>query len=351
MVVAPGKAPSDPDPDVFYAGHRYATGWSGTRFEISWIGWAARRRLLKYLSEWNADIVHFHTIWVPMMSFQIFTGLECATAATFHDTPPDDRSGRTWFRIYRVWSRWLLNRLNGAIAVSSAPARHLCRGPKGVEPVILPPSVNLETFQLRERPSSKDAPEIFDVLYVGRFEPRKGVLTLVEAWSQLMKSSDNGKGGLKYRLTVAGSGELEKIVLEARDRFGDDAVRVVPKPTDGEVVELMRNADLLVAPSPYGESFGIILLEALAGGLPVVAADNHGYVTVLTGPGEECLFSAGQASELADAIVRMASDPALRSRIAAWGRAHAISFDIRSTAPKFEQFFAGAVEHFRNGSR
>ncbi len=350
IIIAPGPAPDKPTPGVVYSGIQYATGWSGTRFEISAIGVAERRRLLNFLKDWNVDIVHFHTIWVPMMPFQVFLGLECATAATFHDTPPDTKSGHIWFRTYQIWSHWFLNRLDGAIAVSKAPARHLYRGPCGVNPVILPPCVNLEDFRAIERTRMDGTRDCFEVLFVGRFEPRKGVTTLLAAWTLLLEKTRNDRGSRKYRLTIAGSGELENEILEARDKFGGDRVTVVKKPTDGEIPELMRNADLLVAPSPYGESFGIVLVEALAGGLPVVAADNHGYVTVLTGPGRDCLVKAGQPHELADAIIRMAQDAGLRETISNWGREHAMSFDVRNTVADFESFFAGAIERFRNRS-
>ena len=85
-------------------------------------------------------------------------------------------------------------------------------------------------------------------------------------------------------------------------------------------------------------------------GLPVVAADNQGYVTVLTGLGQECLVAAGRAEELTDAIVRMAGNVELRGKLSHWGRTHALQFDIRFLVTEFENFYIEAISRHRKSA-
>ncbi len=343
LVIAPGPAPDPPTPGVFYVGTQFATGWSGTRFETTWVGPGERRRVLEFIRDWNADVVHFHTIWVPAMPMMIFSGLDCATVATFHDTPPDTFGGRCWSNIYKWWSRWLLDRLDGAIAVSKAPTGYLRPSRKGVDPVILPPSVDYSAFRSVERDEAADTSGPFRLLFIGRLEPRKGVLTLLKAFAELVeRSAAAGQAG-SFHLTVAGAGELEGEVHEARKRLGRDLIEFVPAPPDDALPELMKNADIFVAPSPYGESFGIIVVEALSAGLPVVAAANNGYRTVLTGPGEQCLVPARDAAALAERIRHLASDQEARRDLSQWGRMHARQYDIEATVERFENVFHEAI--------
>lgn len=343
IIVAPGDQPTKPSPGVIYCGKRRPAGWNGTQFEISYLGARARPDLLKRLSDWGADLFHFHTIWVPIMPMQLFLRRTAPAVATFHETLPESWSGKVWRWQYGHWSRWLLDRLDGAIAVSDGPKRYLRPGPNGVSPVTLPPSVDLSRFTAVPDKQTGARRAGFRVLYIGRLEQRKGIDILLDAWERVLAADNAATRRRDLQLTLAGYGDLKPAVLEAQARLGADRVAFVEAPTPDQIVRLLADADLAVAPSPYGESFGIVLLEALASGTPVLAADNIGYATVMSGEGAECLVPAGDSTALAAAILRMAANPDRMAGLSAWGRRHAGQFDIREVAARFEAVYEAAV--------
>ena len=347
LIVAPGPAPADPTPQVHYIGRQRELGFSKTRFEVSLAGGAELRELTRVLTERDVDLLHFHTMWTPLMPLQLFRRRRSAAVASFHDTPPDGLSGKLLRQVFRVLSRLLLDRLDGAIANSSAPAGHLWPSARGARPVIIPPAVDLAPhFAVAGAPRDR-AIEPFRVLFVGRLEKRKGVEILLRAWELLFRDAAPNPGRRRFKLIVAGRGELANNVERAQRRFDPQAIEFVEAPDDPTVIKLMGEADLLVAPSPFGESFGIVLVEALASGTPVVAAANLGYSTVLTGPGRDCLVPPGDSGALAATIARLANDPAKCNDLAHWGRAHVKQFDVRHRIGEIEDVYAAAIERHR----
>jgi phosphatidylinositol alpha-mannosyltransferase len=345
-VIAPGPAPHSARPDCWYVGGRRTIGFSGTRFEVSYVGRDERHALQKRLARWQPDIVHFHTIWTPAMPMQLFASRRSACVATFHDTPPDTLSGAVLRVLFGVMSRWFLNRLDGAVAVSQAPARHLSPGRRGVQPEILPPATDLSPFVSARKSDENGVDTPFQVLFVGRLEQRKGITCLLAAW-RLLLDRENQAEARPLQLVIAGDGPLRPEVEAMVNSAPRGSVRLVEAPDRPSVVQLLGNADLFVAPSLYGESFGIVLAEAMTSGTPVVAADNRGYVTVMRGEGRSGLFAAGDASALAHRIEACASDPALCASLAQWGIEEARQYDISQVVSAFEALYERALENHR----
>lgn len=351
VTVAPGPAPSAPPPDRIYVGRRREIGMSDTRFEISHAKRVEIDAVAARLAHWGAELFHFHTIWVPSMPLTLFRRARAAgaaTVATFHDTPSDSLFGRLLRVGFSQAGRALLDRLDGAIAVSKAPSIHLRPGPRGVRPVILPPAVDLAPFAAIEKRSS---PDRFTVLFVGRLEPRKGIEVLLAAWRRVIERTEHIHGAPPPRLVIAGSGRLAADVHAAGAALPEGAVVHVDKPDDREVREQIAAADIMVAPSPYGESFGIVLIEAMAAATPIVAAANKGYRTVMTGKAADSLVTPGDAEALAQAILRLRGDAHLRSDLADWGRGHALTFDIAAQIPRFEAVYESALKRRKERHR
>ena len=108
---------------------------------------------------------------------------------------------------------------------------------------------------------------------------------------------------------------------------------------------MLSGATLAVSPALYGESFGIVLAEALAGGTPIIGADNAGYRSVLTGEGASLLVPAANALALARRIAELLSRPREIAALSQWGRAHARQFDVRERIGDFEAAYRRAIAH------
>lgn len=257
LTIAPGPAPGSSLADVVYLGRHRRVTFSETNFEITWVGAGELDQLQHLLAEWKPDILHCHGIWVPFLPAQVLRRVRLPTVASFHDTPPDNFSGRILLFVFRQLSRWLLSRLDGAIAVSPAPMTHLRPSPYATQPIILPPGIDLRPFAGLKASRTSGKGE-FSLLFVGRLEPRKGIKILLDAW-RIVQASKARFNGRSFTLTIAGAGELEKLVL--RNKTADDRLVFIRAPSDDKVKSLFESADLLIAPSPHGESFGIIIVE------------------------------------------------------------------------------------------
>jgi phosphatidylinositol alpha-mannosyltransferase len=237
-------------------------------------------------------------------------------------------------------------RSDAAIAVSSAPLAHLRPGRSGIDPVIVPPAIDLEAVKASER-GKRNGDDALRFLFVGRLERRKGIVELLQAWDRVQQMSPAPSRRLV--LTIAGRGEFSALVRDHQQRTDPDRLEFVEAPDDEMVRQLYGLADVFVAPSPFGESFGIVLTEAMANGLPIIAADNAGYSTVLAGLGREGLVPAGDACALAEAMIRFAADQALRERLGAWGIAQTARYDISAHLPLFERLYRDSIgRHHRS---
>jgi phosphatidyl-myo-inositol alpha-mannosyltransferase len=114
---------------------------------------------------------------------------------------------------------------------------------------------------------------------------------------------------------------------------------------------LYADCDIVCAPSPYGESFGIVIAEGMAAGKPVVAAANRGYRTLLTGRGAQLLAPAGEAEGLHVRLRKLVLDPALREELGRWGQAEARRYDCRAVAPKLMDIYEHAIAVHARSSR
>ena len=319
----PAWARLGPNVTVLRIGSARAISFSGTRFEAS-IAWGYQHARLKAaMRRGGFDVVHVHTPWAPLLSIQAFACGSGAKVVTFHDTPPDTVGGAISKTILRGLSRLLLPHVDEAIAVSEAPRAHLW-APRSRSISITPPCTDLSRFATTGTVSGRAR---VSLLFVGRLEPRKGVRVLLEAYRRLCEQ------GLPVTLTIAGGGSEEAALRRYVDQHGLPDVRFLGGFDDAHASALYGACDIVCAPSLYGESFGIVIAEAMAAGKPVVAAANRGYRTLLEAHADELLARPGDAEGFADRLRRLVLDSELRARLGAWGRAEARRYDCRTVAP------------------
>jgi phosphatidylinositol alpha-mannosyltransferase len=230
------------------------------------------------------DLVHLHE---PMLPAACLTALRTARipiVATFHMY----RRALLWYAVFAPVVRPAARRIDACLAVSAAAAEYARRGTgRGVE--VVPNGIDYDELErlVPERGGRR-------ILFIGRDEPRKGLGVLREAHSLLAERAE---------LVLAGPNG------------------VVP---EDELRRQLARADVLAAPSVKGESFGLVLAEAMAAGVPVVASDIPGYRDVLRAGG--VLVPPGDAPALARALDRLLADPAARARLAEAGRREAAQY-------------------------
>ena len=308
-----------------------------TQFEITWAVGGERRALARVLESGAFDVIHFHSLLSPFLPLQVFRQSRSANVATFHAVPPDSKTGGAQRRLSRAASRWLLPRLDGVILASEVQKELHPVASVPTPVAILPPCIDLRRLEADTPPIKRYRDGHLNILFLGRLEPRKGAMTLLQAYDGLRRS------GLPLRLLFAGDGP-ERAALEqyVRDRALADVV-FLGRIKQADLACCYATCDIFCAPSLYAEGFGIVLAEAMASAKPIVAAANAGYRTVLQGEAASFLAPPGDAEALRSKLEALMADPALRHRLGAWGRIEAKRYDSGALAPRFVSFYEEAV--------
>lgn len=275
---------------------------------------AAALRTIRALRDEAFDVVHLHEPFVPGPTLTALVACASPLVGTFH------RSGQSrWYRSLRPLNRWSVDHLAARVAVS-ASAAVTARATFGGTYEVLWNGIDLERFA-GIRPEPSEGPT---VLFVGRHEQRKGLAVLLDAVGRLERP---------VTVWVAGDGP-QAAGLRARTR-GDIRVRWLGAITEDDKARRMCAADVFCAPSLHGESFGVVLLEAMVAGAAVVASDIDGYREVVRAGREAYLAPPGDAAALAATLERAFADGGRRSVVASAGRRRARSFGMDELAARY----------------
>jgi phosphatidylinositol alpha-mannosyltransferase len=281
-------------------------------------------RTIRVLRDEDFDVLHLHEPLAPgpTMTSVVFTS--APVVGTFHAA-----GGSAAYRWLSPLTRWMARRLTVRCAVSE-DARTMASRALGGEYVLVHNGIDLERF-------AKATPwpsEGRTLLFVGRHEPRKGLDVLLSALDQLPAA---------VRLWVVGQGpESERL---RRLTSGDPRVEWLGPVSDDELARRLRGADVLCAPSLYGESFGVVLLEAMAAQTAIVASDLPGYRTVARDGQEAVLVPPGDVDALAAAVQGLLADPARAAELVAAGEARAARFSMDGLAERYLQIYETAMAH------
>jgi phosphatidyl-myo-inositol alpha-mannosyltransferase len=277
------------------------------------------------------DVLHFHEPFVPFLSLVILRESRSVNVATFH-------AFGGWSPSYEFGSRALggyADRLHGRIAVSAA-ARHFIDRYFPGDYKVIPNGVDAERFR-RGVPLARWQDGTRNILFVGRFEPRKGLLDLLKAYRILRKT------GCQCRLLVVGGGPQER---EARRYVATRrlvGVEFLGRVSDDEKTQLFRTADVFASPATGGESFGIVLLEAMAAGAPIVASDIHGYKGVVRRGREGLLVPPHEPKQFAASIARLLGDRELAAEMSAAGLVRAEEFSWPRVTAKVDDYYGFVI--------
>lgn len=308
-VLGPCDGPP-PDAGVTPLGNSVPTAANGSVAPIA-PDPSAQLRTIRALRDEAFDVVHLHEPLAPGPTQTAMFFKTAPLVGTFHAA--GESSAYKWFS---PGVKWLAKRLDMRVAVSD-DAEKMARGALGGEYSVLFNGVETAAFA-DATPWTHDAPTIF---FVGRHEPRKGLEVLLEAMTELPPST---------KLWIAGDGpDSEQLRVQVA---GDVRIEWLGQISDDEKARRMRAADVFCAPSLRGESFGIVLLEAMAAGTPIVASDLPGYSNVARAGADAILVSPGDANSLAGALRSVLSDPQNAEKLVTSGKQRAREFSMEHLA-------------------
>ncbi|RLF47757.1 MAG: glycosyltransferase family 1 protein [Thermoplasmata archaeon] len=293
------------------------------------------RKLGKILKKGKFDVVHGHHAFVPTSLFSISLAkrLGTPTVLTNHSIP-FGHSSCVWaligYSLLFPYRRYI-NKADKIIAVSNAAADFIKHFADERKVLVIPNPVDDTFFNdgLNNKISNENKSPT--ILYVGRLSHRKGLHVLILAMKRVVKKIPDA------RLLVVGEGhtkEFAKLLVKALGL--EKNVKLLGLVRLQQLLLLYKMSNVFVLPSIYGESFGIVLLEAMASGVPVVATDVGGINEVITPNYTGLLVEPGNSKELANAILKVLNDSSLSKKLAKNARKEAMKYRPRIIAKKIE---------------
>ena len=309
-----GEAPSDPE--VERIGYNLLIPFNGAFVDLA-VGIRLRSQLRGLLKRHDFDILHTHAPLVPTLPLIAVETAECPQVGTFHTTSGPSRLIEAFLGPLAARMR----RLDARIAVS-VTARDFAAQYFPGEYLVIPNGVDTERFH----PSVEPFPEWQDpgrvnVLFVGRLDPRKGVQVLLDALPGVIARTHG-----RARLLVVGDSYLRRRFEASVAPAARAHVHFVGHVPSRELPRWYATGDIFVSPALGHESFGIVLVEAMAAGRAVVASDIPGYRSVVQPEVNGVVSPPGDVPALAAAIAALVEDPERRAALAQRGRARALEF-------------------------
>jgi phosphatidylinositol alpha-mannosyltransferase len=309
---------------------RLGTGWAfpanGSVGRVT-LGLRFKRQAREVLEAHRFDVLHFHEPFVPFLSPTVLDASETVNIATFHAFGGFSPS-------YWIGSKFagrLAELLHGRIAVSGA-ARHFIDRYFPGDYRIIPNGVEIEKFA-EAQPYEELRDGTLNILFVGRFEERKGLIHLLKAYHRLRKRK------VDARLLVIGDGPKRREYKRYVGLRGIRDVEFLGRVSDEEKVRYFASADIYCAPNTGQESFGIVLLEAMAAGVPIVASDIHGFKRVVERNVQGILVEPRNPRALAAALYALARDPELRHDMGEAGRERAPEFSWNRVTERIVDYY------------
>ena len=334
-VLAPGEQAADLPSYVTTTGRTVAMPYNGSVARVSF-GPLVAGRVRRWLADGQFDVVHIHEPATPSVSVLALWAARAPLVATFHTASERTRTLET---SAATFLRAGLAKLDAHVVVSGEAERTMARY-LDADPVVIPNGVDIRRFAIGTRRSGPPT-----VAVVGRVdEPRKGFDVLLRSWPRVVRRHPGA------RLLVVGAGG-RPARLRSLPPAAADSVELLGALDDAAKAAVLAQADVVVAPNTHGESFGIVLVEAMAAGAAVVASDLPAFRRVLGDGRHGVLFPTGDPSLLAEAVTGLLDDPARSALLGERARRAASAYDWSSVAPRVADVYAGVLAGHRDGVR
>jgi len=323
-IVAPAEG--DVEPGVVSVGRSIPIPYNGSIARLAF-GPRVVLRIRVALRRSSPDVVHVHEPFAPSAGLLTLLNTRLPVVGTFHASIARSRA----YRVARPALRPLYRRLAARIAVSEEARRTVEQVFGEGDISVIPNGVEWSRF------SSLPPPSGSLILFVGRMEKRKGAAVLVDAFARLAERLPEAE------LVLAGEGPERAAVEKAVPGALRERVVFTGRIDPAELASVVGRAAVVVAPSLGGESFGIVLLEAMSAGRPVVASSIPGYAAVVRAGVDGVLVPPGDPVALCEALEVMLADPVGAKAMGEAGRERAKRFDWPVVAAEVEEVYKKAV--------
>ena len=295
-----------------------------------------RRRIKTLLAKENFEVLHIQLPYSPFLAKQVirYAGPNTALFGTFHILPASRLHGYS-NKLLRVILGKSLKRFDKIFAVSE-PAVHFARKAYGISSEYLPNPIDIAAFRTG-RPIGKYSKRKLNIVFLGRLVTRKGVLQLIDAYNAL--SDDLAD---KTRLIICGKGPQK---TKARQRVAANRnVEFTGFVSENEKPNYLATADIAVFPSIGAESFGLVLVEAMAAGSRVVIGGNNaGYKSIL-GAQPYLLFNPNDKKAFVDHLSLFITDEKLRDRMTKWQQETVGQYDISIVGTRLQKEYKAVLQ-------
>ncbi|MDO4908395.1 MAG: glycosyltransferase family 4 protein [Corynebacterium sp.] len=312
-VLGPCSAETEVPDFIVKGGASTAIKYNGSVARLSF-GRHVNRKVKDFIEEGDFDVLHIHEPNVPGFSLAALKACEGPIVATYHVSA----NSSILLKLSTPWLRPYLERIRGGIAVSEL-ARRWQVEQLGTDPVLIPNGVDTGFFAKHE--VVKQPGEAVEICFLGRLdEPRKGLNYLLEALKTVRQETE-----VQLKISVMGGGERREV----------PGVDFLGRVSDEEKATVLGRSDIYVAPNTGGESFGIVLVEAMAAGAAVVASDLEAFRLVCDADSEQpagALFKNEDAQDLARVLVDLITNPEKRAQLQAAGKKRAEIYDWATVA-------------------
>lgn len=331
-VIAPvSDEDSISDPWLVSAGRPVPIPFNGSVARVLF-GPIAASRIRQWIAQGDFDLLHLHEPGIPSLSLLACWSAEGAMVGTFHASTPKMRAIASVSPLIEP----MIEKLSARIAVSEM-AQETLKNLYGTEAVVIPNGIDCARFGRARHLEIRKAPTGLRIGFLGRFEEtRKGLPILLEALPKILRALPG------VELIIAGPGEPEK-ALAKMDPHVKRQVRFLGRLSEEEKVAFLGGLDLYIAPNIGGESFGIILAEAMASGAPVLASDIPAFVDLLSVGQSGATFRTGDATHLAQMVIELLRDPSRLHQLSENGLKAAIRFDWGSVAAQIMSVYEVAL--------
>jgi len=325
-----------PDEFIALGTSRNTTAFAGTAWQ--WSFSVDNDEIDEVFKREKFDVLHFHEPWLPVWSRLLLMRAKAPTVGTMHGRFYDTMTAKTVMPFVNTYIKPIIKYLGVLTAVSPASIEGFNVISKR-NVTIIPNGIDIDKF--KPKPVQvKPENGLRTVLYIGRLEDRKGVKYLIRAFGLLAKRRDD------IQLLIAGAGGDEK---KLKQLVADESIPRVKFDSryisEQEKIDYLHQAKVFCSASPYGEAFGIVLLEAMAAECPIVAGDNAGYSSTLSGAGALSLVNPKDTVDFARRLEIFIFEDEVRNLWKQWAKVHIRQFTFPKIADQYEKVYKEAIDN------
>ena len=320
-------------PGVVRIGYNIMVPFNGAFVDLA-VGVRLKAQLRSLMRAYDFDVVHVHAPLVPTLPLLAVQAAECPIVGTFHMTGTHSRMLEWVSGMFHP----IVRRLHARVAVSQT-ARDFTAHYFPGDYRVIPNGVDVERFHPAIPPIERwRDPDHENLLFVGRLDPRKGVQLLVDSMPEVVERTRG-----RARLLLVGDSYLRLKYQASIPGSMRKHIHFIGHVPSHELPRWYATGDVFVSPATGNESFGIVLLEAMAAGRAVVASDIPGYRSVVTPDVNGVTFPPGDRAALARTLARLVNDPEHRVLLGARGRARAQEFAWPRVTDRLEAVYREVV--------